>query len=120
MDDQNSNVVAIAADPPQLMWKGREVEPREISVKVQRDANNHNKSGDADGMLFHVMAHSLHYKDDGKRVFKSVDQIREDTAQRDYYKLMTLAVACVRFNNPSEADIPPSLRAEIEAAQGPK
>lgn len=116
MDDNNSNVAVLQpAEPRPLMWKDREVEPRDISVKIQREANNHARSGDNDAMLFHILAHSLVYKDDGKRVFKSVDQIREDTAQRDYYKLMTLAVACVRHNSPDEKDIPPDLRAQIDA-----
>lgn len=122
MSDTNGNVAQLTVEPRKLFWKDREVEPREISVKIQREANNHSKAGDADAMLFHVMAHSLHDKETGKRVFKSVDQIREDTAQRDYYKLMVLAVACVRFNSPDRDDLPADLQAELEGqgADAPK
>lgn len=119
--NDGTNVATLPIEPAKLYWNDREVEPRNISVKVQREANNHQKAGDADAMLLHVMAHSLHDKETNKRVFKSVDQIREDTHQRDYYKLMALAVACVRFNSPDPGDLPDALRAEIEANNaGPK
>lgn len=114
--NDGTNVAQLTVEPRKLYWKDREVEPREISVKIQREANRHSADGDADAMLLHVMAHSLVYKDDGKRVFKSVDQIREDTSQRDYYKLMVLAVACVRFNAPDRNDLPSDLQDEIEGA----
>ena len=92
----------IAEEPAKLEWEGREVEPRHLSVDqmgaAEREENNKE-------VLFAILIASLHYKDDGTRVFKDratlglIPNIRQ-------YRLVGLAVACAKFNKPPESELP--------------
>lgn len=113
----DSNVAALPIEAKPLVWRDHGVEPRDISLAVQKEANKIAADGDKDGSLLHVLAHSLHWRDGpnaGKRVFRTLAQIREEVTYREYFKVMSLAVACVKHNNPDVSDIPPELQREID------
>lgn len=115
-----TDLAVVPNEPKKLYWRDREVEPKDISLGVQKEANKISRDGDSDGSLLHVMAHSLHYVDDGKRVFRSLSQLREDVMQREYYLLMNLAIACSRHNSPPNETLDPAIRQQIEEAADPK
>lgn len=118
-----ADLAIVNGEPKRLIWRDQEVETRDVSIGVQREANKLARDGDSDGMLLHVAAHSLFYLDGpnaGKRVFRSLAQIREDVTQREYYLLMNLAVAAVNYNSPDANTLDPKIRAQIEDVEPPK
>lgn len=99
--------------PAPLMWRGRAVEAREVSLAVGTEAQRiRGKSDDPLESGFYVMLHSLHYADDGTRVFPfpTVQEMRETTTMREMNKLLFLSVEAAKVNRSDPDDLPPELR----------
>lgn len=93
---------AAIEEASKLEWEGREVEPRHLTVDQMGAAEREESSKE---VLYAILIASLHYKDDGTRVFKDraalglIPNIRQ-------YRLVGLAVACAKFNKPPESELP--------------
>lgn len=84
-----------------LEWDGREIEPRHVTFKVYEEA----QSMTPQDRLLHIMIGSLHYKDDGSKVFKARAEIGDIPNVR-MFRVWKFAMACAEFNKPPEEENP--------------
>lgn len=89
-----------AAEKKPLSWDGKEVIPTEVSVAIMRQAR---KMSSAEDGVWHIMIHSLRYKETRKRVFIDEKALNE-VGSKKQTQLMKLGKVCYDFCHKADVE----------------